>query len=255
MFDIIPASRTRRYFLIACHVLWREFCYYASQSKNSFNFNFLDQGLHCTPDLLRAKLQEVIDEIKPVRNYEAILIGYGLCSNGLMGITARDIPLIVMRAHDCVTFLLGSRERYRTYFDEHPGAYWYSPGWIDTSLMPGKERYGAMLKYYIETYGEENAEYLMRSTEDWISNYSRATYVDLGFYDTQWQKEFTRQCAKELGWEYDELDGDSRLVRDFLEGNWDSDNFLVVPPGHTVVPSHDEWVIEAKVMDGNMVVE
>ena len=115
-------------FIISCHVLWREFCYYASKSENVFTFDFLRQGLHDTPDTLRQQVQQTIDNAPD--ECDAILLGYGLCSNGIVGITARDKKLVVMRGHDCITFLLGSRQRYQQYFDKHPGTYWYSPGWI-----------------------------------------------------------------------------------------------------------------------------
>jgi hypothetical protein len=150
-----------------------------------------------------------------------------------------------MRGHDCITFLLGSKERYRDYFDRNPGTYWYSPGWIDQGDMPGKERYAASLNSYTETYGEENAEYLMRMEQQWISNYSKAAYVDLGFGDTQPLKKFTRECARFLGWECDILSGDPRLMIDFVQGNWANEDFLVVKPGETLVASHDERVIAA----------
>lgn len=232
------------YCVVACHVLWRELCYYASLSNRIFQFNFLKQGLHCTPDLLRTELQAAIDAADP--EHTAILLGYGLCSNGLVGIQARTKPLVVMRGHDCITFLLGSKERYREYFDTHPGTYWYSPGWIDTSTQPSKERYEGVLRHYTETYGEENAQYLMEASENWITSYSNAAYVDLGFGDTEAYKAYTRDCAEWLKWKCEFIEGDPTMLRDFLEGNWDSERFLVVQPGETIVASHDEYVIAAQ---------
>lgn len=233
-----------RYSVISCHVLWRELCYYASISKNVFDFNYLRQGLHNTPDLLRSELQAAIDKVSPKR--DAILIGYGLCSRGIEDIVARGVPLVVMRGHDCITFLLGSKERYREYFDEHPGTYWYSPGWIDTGSQPGKERYASMRKHYIDTYGEENAEYLMNATETWMTNYTNAAYVDLGFYETEEYKAFTRKCAKWLDWNCDIIEGYPKLVVDFLEGNWDEERFLVVQPGERIIATHDDRIIGAE---------
>ncbi len=95
--------------VIACHVLWRELSYFASLSPHNYQFQFLKQGLHNVPDQLRQELQAAIDEAGD--EYEAILLGYGLCSNGLMGIQARGTRLIVMRGHDCITFLLGQGAR------------------------------------------------------------------------------------------------------------------------------------------------
>ncbi|MDX9973701.1 MAG: DUF1638 domain-containing protein [FCB group bacterium] len=230
-----------KYHVISCHVLWRELCYYASNSKNVFTFQFLEQGLHNTPEILRQRVQEAIDAVPD--GYDAVLIGYGLCSNGLMGIEARNVPLVVMRAHDCITFLLGSRQRYREYFDSHPGTYWYSPGWIDSSLMPGIERHDAVRKQYIEQYGEENADYLMEMEQGWLKAYSNCAYVDLGFNDTERYKEYTKRCAEWLGWKYEALEGDPNMLVRFVEGQWDGDDFLVVQPGRRIVPTHDDLVL------------
>lgn len=233
-----------KYYVVSCHVLWRELCYAGSTSRNTFHLHFLKQGLHNTPDLLRSELQNAIDAVP--EGFSAVLIGYGLCSNGLVGITARETPLVIMRGHDCITFLLGSKERYRRHFDACPGTYWYSPGWIDTGFMPGKEGYETVLNRYIEMYGEENAEYLMRATEDWVKNYSRAAYVDLGLVDATHLEQYTKACADALGWDYERVEGDPALVNDFLEGNWDSDRFLIVQPGQRVVATHDDRIIAAR---------
>ena len=231
-----------KFHIISCHVLWRELCHFASISANVFDFHFLKQGLHNTPDKLRQELQRAIDEVQG--DYAAILIGYGLCSNGIAGIIVRDTRLVIMRGHDCITFLLGSKERYRDYFEQHPGTYWYSPGWMDSGSMPGKERYERTLQSYIEKYGEDNAEYLMSMQQGWFANYSNAAYVDLGFYDTEELKVYTKECAQWLGWNCDILPGNPQLIVDFLEGNWDTEDFLVVEPGGTVVASHDERIID-----------
>jgi hypothetical protein len=233
-----------RYKIIACHVLWRELCYFASQSQHIFDFQFLKQGLHSTPDLLRLELQKAIDAADG--EFDALLIGYGLCSNGVMGIVARNTRLVVARGHDCITHLLGSKERYREYFDAHPGTYWYSPGWIDTSMQPGKERYEYTYQIYVDKYGADNAKYLMEMEQGWFKEYSNAAYVDLGFGANEHYKQFTHECAAWLGWQCDELQGDPELMRRFVGGEWDADRFLIVDPGQRIAPSFDERIIMAE---------
>ena len=230
------------YCIIACHVLWRELSHFAALSKNAFHLVFLEQGLHDTPDVLRSELQKAIDAVDG--KYEAILIGYGLCSNGIVGISARKSRLVVPRGHDCITFFLGSKERYRSYFDTHPGTYWYNAGWIETGTQPCRERYEALLADYTERYGEENAEYLMEMEQHWFKEYSNAAYIDQGIVDESAYKRFTKDAADWLGWKYDELDGDDSLFVDFLSGHWDDARFLVVSPGETFQPSNDERILE-----------
>jgi hypothetical protein len=229
--------------VVACNVMWREIAHYASLSPHAFHLEFLDWGLHTEPDKLRDNVQESVDAATD--GYDAILLGYGLCSNGLDGIIARDTPLVVVRAHDCITCFLGSKERYRAYFDAHPGTYWYTPGWIENHLAPGEERYDTVLRQYTETYGEENARYLMEMEQDWYRKYTTATYVDLGVGDTAAHEAYTHACAQWLGWEVDRLEGDAGLLTRMLGGAWDDRDFLVVAPGHMIRASNDAGIVKA----------
>ena len=102
-----------------------------------------------------------------------------------------------------------------------------------------------ILQHYTETYGEENAKYLMDASENWMHTYNKATYVDLGFGDTEKYKAYTRECAEWLSWQTEFLQGNPELIKQFLDGPWDSERFLVVQPGERIVASHDENVIAA----------
>ena len=222
--------------------MWRELCHFAAVSPHVFTFDFLKQGLHNTPELLKGRLQAAVDFAPEEAG--AILLGYGLCSNGVAGVQARNRCLVIPRAHDCITLFLGSKERYRAYFDTHPGTYWYTPGWIDCSVQPGKERHDLLRKQYVEKYGEDNADYLMEAEQGWMKEYNNAAYVDLGFGETSRYKDYTRECARWLGWGCDELEGDPTLMRDFVGGRWDAARFLVVEPGQRVVASHDDGILK-----------
>ncbi|MGB9605296.1 MAG: DUF1638 domain-containing protein, partial [Bryobacteraceae bacterium] len=117
--------------LIGCEILYRELCWAVAHSVNQVDLEFLPKALH---DLgaapMRARLQEAIDRTDDGR-YEAVLLGYALCGMGLAGLAARSLPLIVPRAHDCITLFLGSRERYLEYFRARPGTYFLTTGWIE----------------------------------------------------------------------------------------------------------------------------
>ncbi|MCX5635207.1 MAG: DUF1638 domain-containing protein [Planctomycetota bacterium] len=220
---------------IACKVLQKEAYLCAARSKNTVDVVLMEQGLHCYPDKLRNEVQKALDRTSDIqgREYDATLLGYGLCSNGITGLSAK-IPIVVPRGHDCITLLLGSKEKYRKYFDSHRGVYWYSPGWIETSTQPGKERYERTLKEYKEKYGQDNAEYLMNMEQNWMKEYSWATYIDWGFANSQEEKEYTRHCAEYLGWKYDELKGDKGLMQRFVDGLWNENEFLIIRPGEKI---------------------
>jgi hypothetical protein len=213
----------------------REAYFCAARSVNVIDIVFMEQGLHNEPDKLRDEVQKALQRTEDMRGrrYDATLLGYGLCSNGIVGLTA-EIPVVVPRGHDCMTLLLGSKEKYKEYFDSHRGVYWYSSGWIETSTQPGKERYDKTLAQYREKYGDDNAQFLMEAEQSWFNEYDWATYIDWGFANSQEEKEYTKSCAEFLGWNYDELKGSADLMQRFLDGQWDDKDFLTVKPGQKI---------------------
>jgi hypothetical protein len=135
--------------VLACDVLRREINYLSSLSPCLVDTFFLPRGLHEFPDKLRTLLGEEIEKAnneelvyrKRIEHYDYIFLAFGLCDNSIVGLKSSRIPLAVPRAHDCITLILGSKERYSTLFREASGTYWYSRGWIERALQPGKERY------------------------------------------------------------------------------------------------------------------
>ena len=98
--------------IISCEVLFREISLLAAQSGNEVDIAFLPKGLHDQKSArMRATLQEMVDQVDSER-YQAVAFGYALCGNGTAGLVARDLPLVIPRAHDCITLFLGSRQRY-----------------------------------------------------------------------------------------------------------------------------------------------
>ncbi len=221
---------------IICKAIQREAYYCASRSTNAVDVVLMPQGLHGDPDKLRSDVQVEVNRIIDIQDrcYDAVLLGYGLCSNGTAGIRAPEIPIVIARAHDCITLLLGSKEVYQDYFDSHRGVYWYSVGWIENTLQPGKERYEKTLESYKEKYGEDNAEYLMQMEQNWFKEYSWATFVDWELQNSEKYRQYTKECADYLKWNYHELKGDKSLLQKLVDGKWDDDLFLVVRPGQEI---------------------
>ena len=233
-FTVLPGD-AKRLQLIACKVLQREAYFCAARSKNVVDIVLMAQGLHNEPDRLRSEVQKALERTHDIqgRPYDASLLGYGLCSNGVVGLGA-EIPIVIPRGHDCITVLLGSKERYQEYFDTHRGVYWYSPGWIESGKQPSKERYESLLQEYTAKYGPDNAKYLLEVEQTWMKEYQWATFVDWGLSEADAYKAFTRDCAAFLDWNYDELTGDPGLMQRFVDGDWSEEEFLIVRPGQRI---------------------
>ncbi|MEE9370023.1 MAG: DUF1638 domain-containing protein [Sedimentisphaerales bacterium] len=233
---------------VVCRVMQREAYFCAARSKNVIDIVLMQQGLHEEPDKLRSEVQKALDRTDDSqgRVYDASLLGYGLCSNGIVGLSAK-IPIVAPRGHDCITLLLGSKDKYQQYFDSHRGVYWYSPGWIETGDQPGRQRYEQLLKEYKEKYGDDNAKYLMETEQNWIKEYNWATYIDWGLANSNEDKKYTKRCAKFLGWKYDELKGNPSLMQRLVDGDWGDEEFLTIQPGQKITDDlTNEGIITAE---------
>jgi hypothetical protein len=71
-------------------------------------YEVLDFGLHVNPEALRSSLQQAIDTASETA--ETIILGYGLCSQAVVGLRANDCTLVVPKVDDCIAIFLGSGE-------------------------------------------------------------------------------------------------------------------------------------------------
>ena len=94
--------------------------------------------------------------------------------------------------------------------------------------------YEKLLAAYTQKYGEDNAQYLMEMEQSWIKEYKRAVFIDWCLPGTEQAKQYTKECAAYLGWEYDEIKGSDELMKRLVAGNWSDEDFLVVQPGQTI---------------------
>jgi hypothetical protein len=232
---MFESDKPLRLKFVVCSVLRREAYYCAANSKNTVEVCLVEQGLHNEPDKLRSELSRILNENTDVQGntFDAIIMGYGLCSNGTVGLGS-PLPGIIPRAHDCVTLLLGSKEKYREYFESRRGIYWYSCGWLESTPMPGKERIEATRAEYVEKYGEDNADYLMEMEQNWMKEYEWAIFIDWPFDVCDDYAEHTKECAEFMGWKYDRVKGDESLIRQMVDGNWPEEDFLILKPGEKI---------------------
>jgi hypothetical protein len=245
--------------VIACEIALREICHCLARSPHVVDPEFLPQGLHDTPAKGREEIQRRIDAV-PADRYDAILVGYGLCSSILQDLRAVGTRLVIPRAHDCITFFLGSKERYQRCFSERPGTYYFTAGWLEVPARReggGKRGHGAFmpaqttaslqgnLAEWTAKYGEEQAQFLMEEMLRWTQHYTHGTLIDFDFTKPlRLQEEVGRICA-DKGWAFEELPGDLSLLQRWLDGDWAAADFLVVEPGQKVVPSYDDGVVAA----------
>ena len=197
---------------------------------------FLDYGLHRVPSKMTWTLQDAVDSIDEP---SLVVLGYGLCGNGLDGIKAGNHTLLVPRTDDCIAILLGSRQAYVREFEAVPGTYYLSKGWLESGSHPLKE-----YEEYVGKYGQAEAEWIM---DQQYQNYGRLVLVthseaDMDKYRSQAQ-EVARYCER-WGMRYQEILGSDDYVRRLVSAAAALDradgDFLVIPPGGQI--SQDQFI-------------
>jgi len=239
---------------IFCQVLTREMEAAAAHARHTLDLEAVPMGLHSLGVEMRPHLQERIDAADG-RGYDAIVLGYALCGRGTEGLRSGRTMLVLPRAHDCIGLLMGSRHRYKAYFEDHPGSYYRSPGWVefpapDLKLEPAfpsqRNPMGdqTTLKEFIYKYGEENGRYLFDQYSTWRQKYSGLAYISTGVPSDAACRARARAEAEQEGWSFDEVRGTFSLLERLINGPWDAADFLVVPPGAAIRARIDESIVE-----------
>ena len=206
--------------VIACATVIEEMLPYLPPNITT---EVLDFGLHRTPEKLREALQEAID--KNCDGADTILLGYGLCSMGVVGLTAPTCTLVVPRVDDCIAIFLGSNGAYRKQSEKEPGTFYLTKGWIEVCDTPDDE-YNRL----IERYGQKRADRVM---DVMFRHYTRLLYIDTGQADQERYRDSARLNAKRLNLRYEEIPGSVALIRKMISGPWD-DDFVVARPGEKI---------------------
>lgn len=111
--------------------------------------------------------------------------------------------------------------------------------------MPGPDREKRLREKYAGKFDEEDVDYLLEMDREAMAQHDRAIYTGFDQADTAKDIEYTKTCAACMGWGFDRVPGDPRLLRALLEGDWDKQRFLVVPPHHVIRMTGDEDIVRA----------
>ena len=215
--------------VIACKVL-QDLIEDHLPAARAAQITFMEYGLHRVPANLNSVVQDAIDA---VAQPSLIVLGYGLCGNGLKDIQAGRHTLLVPRADDCIAMLLGSRQAYFQQFEAEPGTYYLSKGWLESGSHPLNE-----YREYAEKYGHEDAQWIM---DQQYQHYRRLALVVHNRADLEKHRPVALEVAaycQRWGMQYEEIIGTDRFVRRLVQAidspTEPGDDFLVIPPYGTI---------------------
>lgn len=209
------------YTAVACNTLRDEIEYILKQTKRDCNIKWVDSGLHNYPDKLNTNIQEVLDELKNVRN---ILLLFGYCGKAIQGLYSTNAKIIFPKVDDCVSLFLGGIQKKLDLEAKAP-AYYFTKGYLENEYNLWFE-----YKYCINKYGKSRAQKLMKRM---LQNYKYIRVIDTGAYQLNNIIPQTKRIAKEFDLRHEVVDGDLAILKKALLGKWDKD-FIVKEKGQKV---------------------
>ena len=207
--------------VIACRVMEPELRKVQAESRDEVEIVYIDQALHRTPAKLLVQVQEKID--LAADRASGIVLGYGLCSNGVVGVTARRQGLVIPRCHDCIALFLGSPSRYQAVFHEKPGTYYLTPGWIAEKKDPLGIMEENTVKFDLET-----AQWVM---EEEFKHYTHISLINTGVEEMAPLRARAMKNAEVLKMKYEEMEGSLEYFREIVNGPFNEEKFLSLKLG------------------------
>jgi len=227
---------------IACAVLAIDMKHSAKKLGLDIEYKFLEAGLHNNPKLLKEKLQTAIDKISAKGLCERIIIGYGICGKGTIGVQSRNVPLTIPKVHDCVALFLGGDQAYKNEFKKFPGTYYLSAGWCEEKTEPMSQRkqwayFGdKKLKFddLVKKHGKNAAQQTFDFLNSWQKNYQRAAFIETGAKTSPRYEKFAQEMAREYNWKYHKIKGGQGLIEKMITASHSTSEILFVPPEHVI---------------------
>lgn len=238
-----------RYKLICCDVFCREIYEALLNSSSNVFPVFTMKMSHEYPDYLREEIQKEIDNSDP-ELFSHILLGYGLCGNATAGLKTRGIPVTIPRAHDCCTIFLGSKKSYKEHFSHRPSCRWTSGGYMqdgDYYLRNSEvHKFLGLNKSFeelVEQYGEDNARYIIETLAPKDDSDNQVIYIETPPYEKFDMKARIENEARREGRKFESIRGNTRLIEMLVNGQWNEDEFLIVPPYHIIEGVYDNELV------------
>ncbi len=210
--------------VVACRVMEPEFEKVLDGNRN-VEIRYLDQGLHRTPQKLPPLIQEQIDQVAGYA--DRVVLGYGLCSNGIVGVVPGRQGLIVPCCHDCIAFFLGSPEVHARIFKDRPGTYFLTPGWVAEK----KDPLGIVEEDYTPRHGRETSVWVMQEE---LKHYTHIALINTGVGNIEEVRERALENARFFEKEYEEIPGSLDYFKKVIWGPYEKKDFIVVSPENKI---------------------
>lgn len=207
--------------VVACRTIGAELELAMARTGSTLPVVWVESGLHARPASLRERLQEELDGLP---DGIAALMAFGFCGKALLGLRAGTRRLVIPKADDCITLLLGSR-RARSSLSESSRTYFLTKGWLDNERNIWGEYNDCVARH-----GRKRTDAIYKMM---LGHYRHLGLIDTGAYDVHSLYGRTAEIEATLGLARRIVPGGVSFLERLLTGPWDGE-FVVVEPGGTV---------------------
>lgn len=189
----------------------------------------LSFSFHLAPKKLHQAIKEVIKLTDEERRFNKILLGYGLCSNAVLGLKSNTSQIVIPKMHDCINILMGSSHRFIKEQKEHSGTFYLSKGWIKHGEDPLSVLQQKPL--WTKKYDKKSME---KITYEVIKNYERIVFIDTNQEKLDYYLSYSQQVADYFNLKMEVIQGSLNILKKLMFGPHDED-FCVLEPGKEIV--------------------
>lgn len=215
--------------VLCCNTLEDELGLVLAEVGPDYEVVWLEAGYHNRPAKFRDQINEILGGLGET---ERVILALGHCGGAVRDLDPRPFELIVPRADDCLSLLLGSLDA-RQRASKQAATYFLTAGWLrhTENLITSFHRDA-------EHFGRERAEMVYRIM---LKHYRRFGFIDTGAYRLEDQNGRVRPLTDLLDIKVERLPGDLSWLRRLLTGPWDEERFIIVPPGGRLTEAEWNW--------------
>lgn len=211
--------------IIACEIFQRNIEYLSRKHELQCNVVYIPQESHNNKKLLSDRISEAVKQTdREMKDGGSIALAFGLCGSAVEGLRTENAQLLLLKAHDCFSAMLGEKRYKGLQGSEYGGSYFLSRDWVEKTPIFAEEKYPGADSNIIE------------AEKELMKNYSHLIYVQVeeNEADGSAAEKKARRFASEIGLNFQKEYGSNAALEYLLLFNSESKNIAVYRPGERV---------------------
>lgn len=212
--------------ILSCRTLENEVRLAMKRCHAQIPLELLKENNHDVPHKLSACIQEKLDQMTDV---DRVLMAFGTCGGAMVGLHSSNAEMIIPRVDDCLSLLMGSMEQRYASVGNGFGVF------LTESWLNHEKSIEAELDRIERTYSPGRAAKVIQML---YRHFDSLNVIDTGAYDVSSILPRTQALAQRLSLKHRVVQGTTAYLEELLQGPWDPDRFIIIPPCTTITEAH-----------------